>query len=399
MRPDKRRYGSRYSTERPRNRQIAVFGSFCVGNMGNDESCRSMVRLLRQRHPDASVTAISRSTFGAEETLGIRMIRFTSPRVKHTRGISLYADRLGDFVRVLRIIDDFDEVVVPGTGILEPTRATIVGGDLLWHLYLAVACRIRRVPLSWFAVGGGASLPTLQRMAARTAARLTRYRSFRDPVTVQSLGFSNVESVVPDICFGAGTRAARPLVETKRVVAVAVFDYDPSTTPEFESYIEHMVEICRILERSGVRVAFFVGDSADVRLADEVRRRAGTTPTTAETIRPGSFDELVASLADCTVVVASRYHVLAAAAVASRPMIALAHASKDTALMEILDLDEFCVPISQTDPDHVCRLVHRAFENAASISGRLHGRMGELQEDVLAEFDRSRIGDGPVGRW
>lgn len=384
--------------------RIAVYGVFGVGNVGNDESGRVMIDLLRSKFVDAELWAISGGADAAGD-LGVPTLTLTRTTTGRRNLVTRVMSKLLAFPQLVRTVGGFDAVIVSGTGLLE-NRRPMPGGDLIWLWLLCVAGRIRRVPVSWFAIGGGRELPLPARAFARSALRLTHYRSFRDAVTPASLrsGIADRSVVIPDLVFAR--RAAEPRVAaaaaaprrlSDATVGVAIIDYDDTEPIEKARYYQAMTAVVAALHDRGSHVVFLLGDSADAAPTERVREAAsdGAERNGSDAVSPfGDFGALLAAAAGCDVVVASRFHVLIAAVLAARPLIAVSHATKDDILLDQLNLQRFCIPAASVTVLGVMAAVEAALAEARSLTSELTSRPSAFADDVRNELSAAEL----VGR-
>lgn len=376
--------------------RIGLVGAFGVGNLGNDETARVMLALVRSQDPTALVTAISRTTTETERSVGIPAISIFAPGAGTGGGVLVRALRkLRDFRYLLRVVPEFDTIIVPGSGLLQSDGGRLPTGDLSWVLALSLACRVRRVRLAWFAVGGSRRLRWLPTICARIAAQQAAYLSFRDEPTASSLG-ARVRArakVVPDLVF------SRPLEDDaafppEPTVSVAVMDYNPAAEGGRGTYVRRMAQVVEGLLDAGCSVRLVLGDVADHAPADEVaelvatRRHDGLRP---EVEPAGTLGELIGRVRGCDVVVSTRFHVLIAAAIAGRPMVAISHADKDDALLEQLGLQHYLLDADDFRPERVIELVADARRDRDVISAQLVARVRELHDRVHREFRASGL--------
>jgi len=295
---------------------------------------------------------------------------------------------------------------------------------LVWLVLLGVACRVRGVPLAWFAIGGSSYASRWPAWTAGLAARGARHRTFRDVETRDALpDWSGVadDVVTHDVVLGrdeavadVATPAPRAGVRT---VAVAVIDHDPTGPTGAERryrYVRRVATLVRTLVGAGNAVELISADRADREAVAAVLEALGErhggdvaphdlASVTVVHAEDAGLDALLARLATVDVVVASRYHVLVAAALARRPVVALSHADKDAALLRRAGLEHYLVPIDDLEPESVARLVSAAHADGARIARLLDALCREAHASVHAEADRlvAALGlspSGPAGR-
>lgn len=378
---------------------IGLFGAFGVGNMGNDQSGRTMIRLIEELGTDLRVVAVSREARRAQEALGVQSFALDSGQ-PHGGALGRVASKVRGLRHLTQLVGRFDQVVVPGTGLLEQTSGRLPGGDLTWTALLSLACRLKRVPLAWFGMGGSATMPPLPRVVAWLAANGVQFLSFRDEMSALSLGqgLRNRSIIVPDIVFATPDERVRTgptSPETRPTIGVAVINYDPPAAGDRERYLEEMSALVERLLARGTDLRLLLGDEADESPTREVLASVtnrGGDLTGVSVVPFGAFEELAVAAARCDLVVASRYHVLLAASLTATPLIAVSHASKDDALMQQLGQDRYVIPAPALRVDAALALIDTALADADGIRECLERRVESFRTEVVHAFAASGIG-------
>ncbi|MGH1561904.1 polysaccharide pyruvyl transferase family protein [Mumia sp. DW29H23] len=388
---------------------VALFGEFGIGNIGNDESCRVMVDALVRSVPGVRLVLMSRDADGARRVLGMDAEpigrSWPTPPPPGVRGaVSRVRRKVGDFAHLVRAVGRYDAVVVPGTGVLEARRGRNPGGVIVWLLLLSVACRLRRVRLAWFAVGGSSYDSRIPARVAAAAARGAGYRSYRDDLTRRALARGGLgtraDAVTHDIVMARPAPVLPPVDDAVPDVALAAI-LQPADVAG-PDYLERMADLAVALSHRGARVRLVVGDAGDHAPTKEVLRLAAARDPQVDLdfVPTADFSSLVDALAPCAVVVASRFHVLLAGLHLRTGVIALSHAEKDDELLWAAQLEDHLIPIDaftpQTVADHAMEVARRHAELRADLD--VHGEAA--RRSVLAEIDRmvSAIGASPAPR-
>ncbi|WP_098406914.1 polysaccharide pyruvyl transferase family protein [Paramicrobacterium agarici] len=362
--------------------------------MGNDASGAAMIELVRAVAPDCEITAISPAPDRATVSLGIPALPIRSSHQSAARHFfSKVRNKLLDLANLVSIVSHFDTVIVPGTGLLERVAGRLPGGDQTWLLLLSIACQMKRVPLAWFALGGSDALPAMQRLTAVAASRFPHYRSYRDQATASSIGArARTDRVVPDVVFSSSFDVLSS-PDSTGVVGLSVINYEPEDPQARERYLEVLADVAQEISASGRRVRFLLGDRADAGPTEWVCGHAMSSSSgDLDPALPfGAFADMVAAVAECDVVIASRYHVIVASALAATPIVALAHAHKDVALMEQLGLTETVLHAETITSQKVLELVERCSASRSEIRHRLVERTNAFRATALREFSQSGI--------
>lgn len=409
--------------------RVALLGEVGVGSVGNDASFAAVAALLRERVPGVRIVAVGRDVGapGASVRLAVpdgavydETAPLTSSVSRRLRGAgrrgvpAQLVGKAADLVHLVRLVGDLDAVVVPGTGVLERARHRAPGGVLVWLVLVSLACRLRGTTTAWFAVGGSTYAHRAPAWTAVLAAKGARYRSYRNAETRDALPWAGLhdDPVAHDAVLSrpeAIDPPARPAPGDGRVtawparVAVAVIDHDPGPGPRGrllrERYERRTAALVRALLRAGAEVELLAADAADRSPIASVLAAVaagdpddpgdpGVATPVAVHDETGGFDALLERVAAADVVVASRFHLLVAASLARRPVVALSHADKDAALMRRLGAAEYVVPIDEVDVDRVLELVRAAHADADRLTRRLDAACREAHATVHAEADR-----------
>ena len=378
--------------------RVGLFGLLGSGNSGNDVSMETMLRYLRDAHPEAALDAMSGGSERLQSRYGLEAIplywyqRFedrasgvTAPFLK-ALGKGFDAARIASWVR------RHDVVFVPGAGALEATLPTRPWGFPYTLFVLSVSGKLFRTKVAFVSVGANDIRQRATRSLSNWTARIAFYRSYRDSYSRDAMQRRGINTsgdrVYPDLAFGMPTPPYDP--GDPQMVGVGVMDYyggndDRRRAAEIHAaYVENMTRFTQWLVDGGHRVLLFGGDSKfDVSVAEqirtEVRRHRPDLDPGRIVIEPGlSFAALMDSLAPVGAVVATRYHNVICALKLGKPTIALGYAEKFGPLMADMGLADFTESASSFDVD---LLTQRFIE--------LEKRRGELQQ-TMAERNAAK---------
>ena len=385
-----------------RTRRIALFGEFGVGNIGNDTSLRTVLSLIHGQRLPGSTELITRQSEGAAELFGLPATPMKTEPGGREGTVGRVLRRARDGLRMIRTVGRFDAIVVPGTGLLEPTGTSRAAGTVNALAALSLAARLRRVPVVWFAVGGAVRgmerSGTITHIVVDVAARGASYRSYRDELTKSELLRFGVnvqaDQVRRDVAFAypnLPVRQRRPDGQPV-IVAISVIDLPQSFGGSGDDRTRYVTELTKLtveLRGRGMRVRFVLGDQADDANTREVLAGLGSlgrSDDDVEYVETRTFDELLAELAEVDVVVASRFHVLVAAALVTRPMVALSHADKDDELLRQLGLTRYLLDAYTFDAAEAAKSVDESARADSEISARLRSECAANRAMVEAEF-------------
>ncbi|RYP85563.1 hypothetical protein EKO23_12475 [Nocardioides guangzhouensis] len=392
----------------PRRRRngpaVGLFGRLGAGNIGNDATMEVVLAGIRARQPSVVIDCMCSGPEEITRKHGLPAQHLhafhTQPRGRRgpARTIArIAAGAVVDAWRTAAWVRRHDAVIVPGMGTLEATLQERPW-QMPWSLFLlGVSGRLFGVDVAFLCVGASHIPEPANRWLMVTGARLAHYRSFRDSRSRDELAAMGVpcraDAVFPDLVLSL-RRPETPAPDGPLTVAVGVMAFRGSNTERGRSeavhatYVDAMVRaVVRLLD-AGHRVRLVIGDAEDrdTALAIEeqvLARRAGAAgylPFAAAS----SFDEVLAQLAACDVVVAARYHNLVAALVLHKPTLAIAYGDKHESLLASMGLPGHTLPIRTLDVELLeSRVValHRSRE-------QVEGLLRQHHEAVLAEVDR-----------
>jgi len=294
---------------------------------------------------------------------------------------------------------------------------------------ISMACLITRTPFVLLAVGVSPLRRRSLRWFAGLACRAATYRTYRDVYSRRAAVGMRIgaedDGVFSDIVFAFDQPAHGDRSVESRVSALNVglgvmsfYGRHPSRSPEVnrtahERYVSAMAILARRLILHGHQVDVYIGDEADLAVADELTRRvASHVPDGSRiaVVHAAEFISLVHAMASADVVVASRYHNLIAGVIASRPVVALAYAEKSSDLMRRYD-ETVAVDLDALDADTVFEAVDdflhldpgaarsRRAAGRASMQGAAHAqlvRLTTLLDEVAAvpRLRRRSVGRG-----
>jgi polysaccharide pyruvyl transferase WcaK-like protein len=394
------RSGRRQSAPR-----VGLFGILGAGNIGNDASMESVLRYLRDRHPDAIVDAMCSGPEWVMSQHGIDAVPMAWSQTLDERasGASWAAlkmlSKASDAVRTATWVRKHDVVIVPGMGVLDaslPLRAW----QFPYALFLiSAAGKIMRTKVAMVSVGADVMRPGPTRWLLKNAARLAFFRSYRDAYSrdaMRRLGLDVTgDRVYPDLVFGLPAAPDEP--GDPRTVAVGVMAYHGSNDERrqadaiYASYVASVTRFVGWLVDEGRQVRLLIGDAngSDDGAAQEIlaglraqRPDLGPSQVVAQPV--SALADVMRELTLAGTVVATRYHNVLCGLRLARPTIALGYSAKHDALMADMGVPEFCQPANPLDVD----LLIKRFTDLESRSAEVRQVLGErnlLSEQRLDE--------------
>ena len=394
---------SRQASRPARAPRIGFFGLLGQGNLGNDGSLEAVLAYVRAAHPDAvlDVRCSGPEVTSARYGIPADSLRCYQPAVLREPGLAGLGRRclgLGtgliiDTFRTAFWVRRHDGVIVPGMGVLELT-VPMRPWQTPYLMFLLSACgRLFGTKVALVSVGTNVIDQRLTRWLVTSAARLARYRSFRDTVSrdaMQAMGLNVAgDRVYPDVVFslpvGEGEESA------PAVVGVGVMDYSGANADRQQAeelrraYIQKMIQFVLWLVENNRPVRLFTSDSADepivAQILSSVRARhpeLGPARIIAEPVT--SMTELIRQTRSVGTVVATRYHNVLYALKLARPTVAIGYAAKHDDLMAEMGMSRYIQPARALD---VARLIEQ-FTELESRSAELRLM---LRENIAAKAE------------
>lgn len=372
---------------RPRTlAHVAVYGHFGTTNFGNESTLLALLSHLRTLLPATRFTAVCTHPEIVAEAhrveavpISPNLLRSWTPRNRWTKllrklcvGIPSEPYR---WVKGFSALRDTQLLIVPGTNLLTDVDGLLGFGPynlLRW----ALTARLRRCELVFLAVGAGPIHGRLGRLFVRGALTLAQSRSYRDRSTkdfLERIGFrTDGDPVIPDLAFslpkpdapeedGGAFRA--PTVGLG--VMADPWKYGGSVgqvSGDHAGYLASLVGVAQWFLGRGYDVRILIGDGADMSAVEDFRRLLDGAVSEQE---PGqiverpilSLDDLLAEIAACDLVVATRFHNILFALLADKPTVAVSFHHKCESLMRAMGLAEYCVDLDEVGADLLIRKV------------------------------------------
>ena len=392
---------------------VGLFGLLGQGNLGNDGSLEALLAYVRALQPAVTVDALCTGPdlIRAQYDLVAADLHWhPSGRQGNPRAIALARKAtdlaLGvtiDSVRLARWVRRHDAVIVPGMGVLETTVPMRAWKTPYLMFLLSVSGKLFGTKVALVSIGANVIDERCMRMLITAAARLSYYRSFRDPLSrdaMELMGLDVLGDVVyPDVVFSLPTPPAEHAIP--KSVGIGVMDYcgrnvDRRQADEIRSsYVEKITEFALWLVDNGRPIRLITSDP----VADEKIIRAILTSLRAE--RPGlcpsqvlaepirSISDLMRQTALVETVVATRYHNIVCALKLAKPTVSIGYAEKCDVLMADMGLSEFCQPVKSFDVVQLMEQFEALDRRADDLRAMLRGKKRRATEDGRSPVRRA----------
>lgn len=353
--------------------RVGFCGLLGTGNLGNDGSLEAMLALLRAEYPDAAFDCLCSGPGEVRTRFGLPATRLNWYRGEYctaTSGASLGAKLLGklvDPVRVWAWVRRHDLVIVPGMGVLEGSLPVRPWGWPYSLLLVCLAGRLSGAGVALVSVGADELARPLSRRVIVWAARLARYRSFRDAGSREAMRAMGLDAaahdeVYPDLAFALPAPPDEPVRERTVGVGVMALPGGGGTGPGAD-YLPRITEFVGRLLDSGYDVRLLTGDREDEAVAAGIRtellsRRPDLTPERLTAATPATLTDLMVLMRPLEAIVATRYHNVVCALRLGKPTVSIGYAAKHDVLMAEAGLADACQRVDSLDVDRLVEQFH-----------------------------------------
>ena len=305
--------------------------------------------------------------------------------------------------RSFRNLRSFDLFVISGGGQLTEAWGGPWGFPYTIFKWMLLA-RMAGLKRIVFNVGAGPLTRPLSNFFVRRALFLADYVSFRDEKSralAGKIGFTGRSEVFPDAVYGIEIPVAQPPAKIGRapVVGFAPMAY---SDPRVDRNADPSVYI-RLIDSMGQFGAWLVEQSYSLKLfcsdigvdppAVEdlyAMLRIHSGAKSAQSITTPSIKsnaDLFQAVSSMDYVVTCRFHGVIFAHIMNKPVLALSHHPKVTALMDELGLSEYCLDIKTGEVEVFKNAFLSMVANADAIRSRMSERLGNYRQRLSAQFD------------
>jgi polysaccharide pyruvyl transferase WcaK-like protein len=359
--------------------RLALYGNFGRHNIGNECTLGAVLVHLRTQTPEPTIFCVCSDpvVVGQEHSIEAIAILGRHPtddanRAAHNgllsklrrlvrRVLGTIPRQVDELWRAHRLLKGADALVLVGTGMLEDED-----GDTAWPLAVyrwTLAARLRRCRVIVLGIGAGPFQTWATRALSGAILRGADYISYRDQESKDCVGAAGIDTtlhqVVPDLAFSlpvAASPRARGHLDAAPAVAIGVIDRSKfSSDGQHRAYLETLCAFAESLIEEGHTVRLIHGDGLYDResvaamrslfagkvFSDEVGKLSIPSIT--------SFDDLLRTLDDVDIVVASRYHNMVLALMLGKPVLALSYHWKFASVMSQFSLSRYVRPVHEFD--------------------------------------------------
>lgn len=393
--------------------RYALWGAFGTLNFGNEATLRAVIENIPKFDRAASFLIVAAQPDQASLEHGIDAVPVCNdPHIGLPAASSgaRFPRRLWreirDLARVRRVVRSVDVLVIAGTGVLYEVGEGVLGWPFQLFKWCSLAKRAGK-PVVFLSVGADGLAGKGTIVSARVRMRrhigqaflirslsCAQYRSYRDPLSrlrVAALfAAAAKDPIVPDLAFSLPNellpqREHPP--DGKRVVGVGLYAVEgpPSTVEIYLAMLERLV--VRLHER-GYYVRLLIGDASfDRSTLDALSRRvARRVEGRVEAIELRDFGELLRHLAQCDVLIATRYHNLLLAMMLGTPVISLSHMAKNDELMKLMTVADYSMPLMTANSEGIMRRMDALSAESEEVRPRLRLRSAQCAASLEEQY-------------
>jgi len=391
---------ARISSNSPR---IALFGPYSSRNLGDTATQMAVISNLGHRIPRARFVGVSPEPADTFESLGIPafplsgigdMVGERGADATHSPlDPASQLARLRAAKRVSSFIQSLDLLVISGGGQIDD----FWGGPWAhpWSmLFWTLLARRHGVPVAWLAVGVDTLQSRLSRRFCVWGLNRATWRSFRDPVSRQTmldLGLSRPSTVCPDLVFGLALDAARQSGEQPFVVLSPIsrktWSHQESTAQR--KYMDALVRCGLLFSQQGLAIKIVCSQSVmdidDARQLEQSLVEGGALQVALCEAR--EVADFLHHVAGAELVIASRLHAVILSLTTGAPVVAVAHLAKVEAAMNAVGLGDFCLSLQRVEADQLCTLSWRAYQERTVLARKVERADRRLRGELDVTFD------------
>jgi polysaccharide pyruvyl transferase WcaK-like protein len=399
--------------------RVGVWGHYYGANLGDELVTSLIIHAIRARRPNAYIHGFSLDPFDTQRRHGIPASPIRSRHAVGThrgeataptgvrvargiarRSLSLFQEipHLWRSYRLLKALE-LDLLVVAGSGQLTDAWQGAWGHPYTIYKWAFLA-RITHTPLAFVSVGAGPLEGWLARLFVRSALAAAAYVSVRDQYTLgllRTIGVSRPIEMRPDSAFAIEEPPSPPRKVGTVVGVNAMAHADvrywgrSGSDRRYAAYVGALGRFVHtVLDQGGTVLLFSSQTDADTITANDIVAElvaAGAPMDRVEAPPVSSVDELLAVMARCDYVVASRFHCAVLALRLGIPTIALSYQAKTTALMTRLGQGDYCLDIDAIDAGSLSARLAALQLHQSEVVSSLARHVRALHAEALGQFD------------
>lgn len=401
------------STHKPMT--VSFFGHFGSLNPGNESTLLAILSRLRTLSPQTRFRCICTNPEAAAArnridavpitTRGARIWNRDAPLVRRVpMAVVGVGSEFREYGRAFRKLKGTDVLIVPGTGLLTDAYGLAAWGPYNLFKWTLMA-KARRAKVLFVSVGAGPIRRVTGRVLVKAALSLADYRSYRDHASkecIRQIGFrAENDPIYPDLVFSLPDallgRHHPPSDGSRRVVALGLMVYEGKYSaahplPEtYTTYLESLAVFASWLLEHDYDIRLLLGDSDTSVINDfrsTLRKRLRAYDEARIIEEPiASVDDVLAELAATDIVVATRFHNVLLAMLLNKPVIAISFHHKCTALMDQMNLSDYCHDIAHMDANKLIEQFLWLEQNRGATQRTIGQGVEHAREELNEQYD------------
>ncbi|HET9156398.1 MAG TPA: polysaccharide pyruvyl transferase family protein [Myxococcaceae bacterium] len=396
-----------------RFRNVAFWGNFGSGNLGNEATLAAAIHQVRRRLPGAELRVICTDPAEVQSqhkvhALPIRGEPFGAGARRGPRSPAHLLRRLAQEARgwseSRRGLKGVDLLVMTGTGMLTDSDEGRFG--LHYDLFRwATVARLSGATVAVLGVGVEEIHRRSTALLLRAALGLAAHRSYRDLQSRDRLrktgGDFSGDAICPDLAFGLPPLASTSRVVRatgRRTVALGLYalrnrgERDAAAAAVYRRYLEKLRALFLAVRRRGDVPWLILGDLRHDRPVLEDLQKllsaSGESVPDQGHLLSGRFEALREELAGVDAVVASRFHNVLLALALGKPVVSLGYEAKNAALMESMGVGDFSTDVESFEPAWVLEQLDRWEQQREQRLRMVAERVAEARTALDAQLDR-----------
>ncbi|MGE3249234.1 MAG: polysaccharide pyruvyl transferase family protein [Hyphomonadaceae bacterium] len=383
--------------------RICLWGQFGTGNFGNDASLEAMLLFLRRAAPDAAITVVCSDPDRVARHFNVRCEPMTWEggesrvfQLVNRLGLKL-PQKAGAWLDARKRARAFDVFIIPGTGILDDFGTGPFG--LPFDVYRwTTAAKAAGARVAVVSIGAGPIRNALSRHYMTSAAKAACFRTYRDRFSLDYMQAHGVsaesDAVAPDIAFSLPRPPLAPPAG-KLTIGLGVMLYrgwgrrDANADAIYSTYIETLAAFCEATLASGKRIRLLVGQDSDARAVADLTARLGPRDNLIATPQE-DMHAVLREIAQCDLVVATRFHNVVAALKLARPTVSLSYQEKNDVLLAEMGLARFRQHVEEFSVETLLAHVEELTANRAQYEAGIKEAVARFEAALAAQEERLR---------
>lgn len=394
----------------PRPPHIALYSQCGFGNFGNDATLELVLSHLRRQLPQAQFTCVVRNPDVVAAQLDVPAIGFyPEPRFlpknepKPLKALRRGANESVRLAAAFKFLRTIDYMIIPGGGRFDDFNS-LATEQPYWLWKWTRLARLLGAPVELLSTGAGPVDFELSKWFYRGVARAVSRRSFRDvesqTYVAETLGVdTSGDEVTPDLVFAFPTPANfPPAAAPVRTVGVGVMEYNNrrgakgGADDEYGRYLDNIAAFSRGVLARGYKVKILIGETCDASAAHDLHARLKETVSEHsdqfELCPAANLHDVLAQIAACDLVAATRFHNIVGALLMGCPALSLGYASKNLRVMEQFGLSPYCQTIETCDTDRLLAQFDALCAAAGALGPGLRTQAAILRRDAQTALDQ-----------